>query len=156
VPTFDVTIQGKRYHVEVPDPGASPLQVVVDGQAFDVEISGTGLNVRPSQLAEAPPPAPEPPALPPMPKVDVARPASPLVTGGAANGGHDVIAPMPGTILSVDVRVGQVIEAGQVVCILEAMKMKNPIRASFGGTVSEVSVTAGQAVAYGHVLVRVA
>jgi biotin carboxyl carrier protein len=63
---------------------------------------------------------------------------------------------MPGTILSVDVRAGDAIEAGQVVCILEAMKMKNPIRASFAGTVSEVAVTAGQAVAHGHVLVRVA
>jgi biotin carboxyl carrier protein len=156
VPTFDVTIQGKRYHVEVPDPGASPLQVVVDGQAFDVEISGTGMNVRATQLAEAPRPAPEPPALPPMPKIDVARPASPAISGGAATGAHDITAPMPGTILSIEVQVGQAIEAGQVVCILEAMKMKNPIRASFAGTVSEVAVTAGQAVAHGHVLVRVA
>ena len=156
MPTFDVSIQGKKYHVEVPDPGASPLQVVVDGQAFDVEISGTGMNVRPAQLAEAPLPAPEPPALPPMPRVNVAQPASPADTGDAASGGHDVIAPMPGTILSVEVHAGEAIEAGQVVCILEAMKMKNPIRASFNGTVSEVAVTAGQAVAYGHVLVRVA
>jgi biotin carboxyl carrier protein len=156
VPTFDVTIQGKRYHVEVPDPGASPLQVVVDGQAFDVEISGTGLDVRARQLAEAPRPAPEPPALPPMPRVDVARPASPAAGPATAGGAHDITSPMPGTILSVDVRVGDVIEPGQVVCILEAMKMKNPIRASFGGTVSEISVTAGQAVAYGHVLVRLA
>jgi biotin carboxyl carrier protein len=155
VPTFDVTIHGKRYHVEVPDPGASPLQVVVDGQAFDVEISGTGLDVQPTQLAEAPRPAPEPPALPPMPRVDVARPASPAASG-LAGGAHDVTAPMPGTILSVDVHVGQAIEAGQVVCILEAMKMKNPIRASFGGTVSEVLANVGQAVPYGYVLVRIA
>jgi glutaconyl-CoA/methylmalonyl-CoA decarboxylase subunit gamma len=155
VPTFDVTVQGKKYHVEIPDPGASPLQVVVDGQAFDVEVSGTELNVQAAPRAEVPRPAPEPPALPPMPRVNVARPATPA-NANVANGGHDVTAPMPGTILSVDVHVGDTVEAGHVVCILEAMKMKNPIRVSYNGTVSEIAVTAGQAVAYGDVLVRLA
>jgi len=84
--------------------------------------------------------------------VQVARPAAP--TG--ANGGHDIVAPMPGTILSVDVKVGEAIESGHVVAVLEAMKMKNPIRASFDGTVSEIAVTPGQAVAYGDVLIRLA
>ncbi len=155
MPTFDVTVQGKKYHVEIPDPGASPLQVVVDGQAFDVEVSGTGLNVQPAPLAEAPRPAPEPPALPPMPKINVARPAT-QANANLASGGHEVTAPMPGTILSVEVHVGDEVEAGQVVCILEAMKMKNPIRVSFSGTVSEIVVTPGQAVSYGDVLVRLA
>jgi glutaconyl-CoA/methylmalonyl-CoA decarboxylase subunit gamma len=155
VPTFDVTVQGKKYHVEIPDPGASPLQVVVDGQAFDVEVSGTGLNVQAAARAEAPRPAPEPPALPPMPKVNVARPAA-HADAGLAGSGHEVTAPMPGTILSVEVHVGDTVEAGQVVCVLEAMKMKNPIRVGFSGTVSTIAVTPGQAVAYGDVLVRLA
>ena len=84
MPTFDVTIQGKKYHVEIPDPGASPLQVVVDGETFDVHVSGTGMTPAgggQTQRAEAPRPAPEPPALPPMPRVAVARPARP---------GHDL------------------------------------------------------------------
>jgi glutaconyl-CoA/methylmalonyl-CoA decarboxylase subunit gamma len=156
VPTFDVTIQGKKYHVEIPDPGASPLQVVVDGQTFDVEVAGTGMTVHPAPRPEAPPPAPEPPALPPMPRMQVARPVAPAGANGIASGSHDITSPMPGTILSVDVKVGDVIEAGQVVCVLEAMKMKNPIRAGFAGTVSEVIVGAGQNVAYGDVLVRLA
>ena len=155
MPTFDVTIQGKKYHVEIPDPGASPLQVVVDGEAFDVEVSGTGMNVKPAR-PEAPPPASEPAALPPMPRMQVTRPVAPAGANGIASGGHDIIAPMPGTILSVDVKAGASIEAGQVVCVLEAMKMKNPIRASFAGTVTEVVVNAGQTVAYGDVLVRLA
>ena len=58
---------------------------------------------------------------------------------------------MPGTILSVEVKVGDEIDAGQVVCVLEAMKMKNPIRASFDGTVTDIAVTAGQTVAYNDV-----
>jgi len=61
---------------------------------------------------------------------------------------------MPGTILSVDVQQGQRVEGGQVVCVLEAMKMKNPIRSSRGGTVLEVAVQVGQNVTYGDLLVR--
>lgn len=61
---------------------------------------------------------------------------------------------MPGTILSVEVKVGQTVETGQVVAVLEAMKMKNPIRAGFEGTVSEIEAAPGQTVAYGDVLVR--
>jgi glutaconyl-CoA/methylmalonyl-CoA decarboxylase subunit gamma len=152
VPTFDVTIQGKKYHVEIPDPGASPLQVVVDGEAFDVHLSGGGLSAQP-QRADAPRPAPEPPTLPPLPKVALARPASPIE---APAGGHEVTAPMPGTILSVAVKVGDAVVSGQVVCVLEAMKMKNPIRASFDGTVTDVAATPGQTAAYGEVLVRLA
>jgi len=63
---------------------------------------------------------------------------------------------MPGTLLSIDVKVGDAIESGQVVCVLEAMKMKNPIRANFAGTVSEIVASAGNTVAYGEVLVRLA
>ena len=106
----------------------------------------------PSPRAEAPRPAPEPPKLPPLPHVKVARPAEPT----AANGGHDIVAPMPGTLLSVEVKLGEAVESGQVVAVLEAMKMKNPIRASFDGTVSAIEVTPGQTVAYGDVLVRLA
>jgi biotin carboxyl carrier protein len=153
VPTFDVMIQGKKYHVEIADPGATPLQVVVDGQPFDVEVSGTESTVHAgAPRAAAPQPAPEPSKLPPLPNVKVARPAEP--TG--ASGGHDIIAPMPGTILSLEVKVGEAVESGQIVTVLEAMKMKNPIRASFDGTVSEIAVTPGQAVAHGDVLVRLA
>jgi biotin carboxyl carrier protein len=156
VPTFDVAIQGKKYHVEIPDPGASPLQVVVDGQVFDVAVAGTGMTVHPAPRPDAPPPASEPAALPPMPRLQLARPVAPTGAALAGSGGHDVTSPMPGTILSIDARAGDAVEAGQVVCVLEAMKMKNPIRASFGGTVSEVTVSAGQNVAYGDVLVRLA
>jgi glutaconyl-CoA/methylmalonyl-CoA decarboxylase subunit gamma len=158
VPSFDVTIQGKTYHVEIPDPGRHPLQIIVDGQPFEVAIVGTeaagaveGAEVK---LAKAPRPAPPPPAalptaLPPLPRVAVARPVAPA----GSNGGHDIHAPMPGTILSVAVEIGQAVEAGQVVCVLEAMKMKNPIRANGSGTVAAIAVTAGQTVAYGDLLV---
>lgn len=152
MPAFDVTIHGKTYHVEVPDPGASPLQVIVDGQAFEVGIVGTEVDAKPLKLAAPPPPAAEPTPLPQPPRVQVARPLIPAGT----NGGAEIVAPMPGTILTVEVKVGQAVEAGQVLCVLEAMKMKNPIRATHPGRVAEVRVDAGRTVPYGEVLIRLA
>jgi len=61
---------------------------------------------------------------------------------------------MPGTILSVAVAAGQAVEVGEVVCVLEAMKMKNPIRATQTGIVAEVMAQPGRTVAYGDLLVR--
>jgi len=147
VPTFDVTIQDKTYRVEIPDPGATPLQVIIDGEAFDVGIVGTEIAVEPAPLADAPRPALQPS---PLPRMRVARPSAP----SAAHTGADIVAPMPGTILLIAVTVGQQIEAGHVVCVLEAMKMKNPIRATHSGAVTEIAVQAGQTVAYGELLAR--
>ena len=77
MPAFDVTIQGKTYHVEIPDPGASPLQVVVDGQSFEVGIVGTEIEAAPAKLAPAPRPAAEPALLPPPPRIETALPVAP-------------------------------------------------------------------------------
>ena len=152
MPAFDVMIQGKTYHVEVPDPGASPLHVVVDGETFEVGIVGTEVDAAPVKLAPPPPPAPQPAVLPPPPRVEMARLTVPV----AAPGSDEIAAPMPGTILSIEVKVGQQVDVGQVLCILEAMKMKNPIRATHAGAIAEICVTAGMTVPYGEVLVRLA
>jgi acetyl-CoA/propionyl-CoA carboxylase biotin carboxyl carrier protein len=71
---------------------------------------------------------------------------------GAAGSG-DVTVPMQGTIVKVLVEVGQEIEAGQAVVVLEAMKMENQISAERGGTVAEVKVAAGDTVGGGDVVV---
>jgi len=152
MPAFDVTIQGKTYHVEIANPGASPLQVVVDGQPFEVGIVGTEVEAAPVRLAPAPRPAVEPASLPPPPRIQVARPAA----ASGALGGSEITAPMPGTILSVEVKADQQVEVGQVLCVLEAMKMKNPLRATHAGTIAEVCVAAGMTVPYGEVLIRLA
>ena len=152
MPSFDITINGKTYHVEVPNPAASPLEVIVDGQAFQVTIAGSIPSAVPVKLAEPPPPALQPSPLPPLPKIPVARPVMPA----GANGGLEITSPMPGTVLSVNVKVGDAVTPGQVVCVLEAMKMKNPIRANTAGTVAEVMVQPGQTVAYGDLLIRLA
>ena len=62
---------------------------------------------------------------------------------------------MPGKILSVNVKKGDAIKRGDVVCVLEAMKMQNEIMANQDGTISEVRATAGQTVSTGDVLIVV-
>ena len=73
--------------------------------------------------------------------------------GGGAAGTGSIVAPMQGTIVKVDVAVGDEVTAGQVMCVLEAMKMENNVAADVAGTIAEVKVEAGQAVGAGDVVV---
>ena len=63
-------------------------------------------------------------------------------------------APLPGTVIEIFIKAGDQIEAGQVILIIEAMKMKNSIRSRRAGKIAEVLVSAGQTVAHKQVLVR--
>ena len=76
-------------------------------------------------------------------------------SGGGGAGSDSVISPMQGTVLKVDVAEGDEIEAGTVICVVEAMKMENEIAAHRPGTVADVSVAPGDAVASGQVICRV-
>jgi acetyl-CoA/propionyl-CoA carboxylase biotin carboxyl carrier protein len=119
---------------------AAPLPTVAHPEQLVVEIDGK----RAMMLVHDPRGAlPEPPPV-------RAR------TGGGAGAPGEVTAPIPGNVLQVLVEAGQVVRAGEVVCILEAMKMENEIAAPAGGTVEAVRVQPGESVAAGHVLVSVA
>ena len=71
----------------------------------------------------------------------------------AADGANKVIAPMPGTILDVKVSVGQSVKKGDIVCVLEAMKMENDIPAPCDGVVSSINVQKGASVAANDVII---
>jgi acetyl-CoA/propionyl-CoA carboxylase biotin carboxyl carrier protein len=119
---------------------SSPPPTVSHPQELVVEIDGK----RATMLVHDPAGAlPEPP------------PVRPRAAGGAGAPG-EVTAPIPGNVLQVLVEAGQTIHAGEVVCILEAMKMENEIASPAAGTVEAVRVQPGEAVAAGHVLVSVA
>ena len=81
--------------------------------------------------------------------VPVAAPAAPAITGA----GEAVKAPMPGTILKVNVQQGQAVKAGDVLCVLEAMKMENEILAPKDGTITQVATAKGASVDTGAPLV---
>lgn len=92
-------------------------------------------------------------------KADIKAPSAPAPAPAAAPapvaapaGAQTVSAPMPGTILKVNVSNGQAVKKGDVLMVLEAMKMENEILAANDGTVSSVNVTAGQSVESGTVL----
>ena len=71
----------------------------------------------------------------------------------AAQGGHSISAPMPGSILKVNVKAGEAVKRGQVLLVLEAMKMENEITAPADGKVSAVKVEAGQVISAGDTLI---
>jgi acetyl-CoA/propionyl-CoA carboxylase biotin carboxyl carrier protein len=73
--------------------------------------------------------------------------------GGAGGAGQDaVLSPMQGTVLSVRVADGEEVDSGEVICIVEAMKMENEVHAHRAGTVQDLSVEAGQSVTTGQVI----
>jgi acetyl-CoA/propionyl-CoA/long-chain acyl-CoA carboxylase, biotin carboxylase, biotin carboxyl carrier protein len=116
------------------------VPVEVDGRRFSVKVwlpEGPAAPGRPSGSGGARP-----------------RPARPAATGDAgAAGSGTVAAPMQGTIVKTLVSVGDKVEAGQAVVVLEAMKMENHVNAERAGTVSEVRVSPGDTVGTGDVLV---
>ena len=110
------------------------FSITVNGQAYEVEVEEIG--GAPGYAA-----APAPAAAPAAPKA-AAAPA----------GAEAVKSPMPGTINAVNVTAGQTVKKGDVLCILEAMKMENEIMAPRDGVVASVNVTKGATVASGDVL----
>ena len=119
-------------------------RVNVNGTNYEIEIEEiTGAQAQAAPVQQSAPVAEPTPAATPAP---VAAPA----------GGESVNSPMPGTILSVNVKAGDAVKAGQVLMILEAMKMENEIVSPVDGTVSAVSVNQGATVETGTLLCTIA
>ena len=117
-------------------------KVTLKGRVYEVEVEAGQAMLLDEYEAVAP-------AAPAAAAPAAAPPAAPVVTGA----GEPVTAPMPGTILKVNVTQGQAVKAGTVLCILEAMKMENEIMTSKDGTVTQVLVSKGSAVDTGAPLV---
>lgn len=111
------------------------FNVNVNGKDYIVEIEESGANDVVAAAPAAPAQAPAAPAQ---------APAAPAAPAQAPAGACKIESPMPGTILDVKVSVGQTVKAGDIICILEAMKMENEIVASQDGKVASVVATGAQ------------
>ncbi len=129
--TYKITLNGKTYEVEVE---AGQAMLLAEYEAI--------APAAPAPVATAPVAAPVAEAAPAS--------AAPAAVTGA---GEAVKAPMPGTILRVNVSNGQAVKEGDVLCVLEAMKMENEIMAPKSGTVTQVIATKGSNVDTGAPLV---
>jgi biotin carboxyl carrier protein len=129
-PSMIVLVDGLPHQVEVLRVDGPHIRVRVGGSEHDVQY-GRGQ-----------------PAVPPAPQVQAPRPS--VASAGS------VTAPMAGRIIRLAVEAGTSVESGDLLLILEAMKMENEIRAPVNGQVAEVHVTPGQRVAEGAALVTLA
>lgn len=127
--------------------------IKVNGNTYNVEVEEVGSASSNATAPRAEVPRAAAPTTP-KPATPVAAPA-PKPAAPAPAGGTSITSPMPGTINDVRVKVGDKITKGQVLIILEAMKMENEIVASCDGTVSAVNVTKGASVNVGDVLVSI-
>ncbi len=118
--------------------------VTVNGVTYEVLVEET-------DSASAPAAAPAPAAPAPAPAAPKA--AAPKAAPAGAQGSIKVTAPMPGTILKMNVKVGDTVKANDLVCVLEAMKMENEIFAKEGGTVKSVDAPQGASVSSGDVII---
>ncbi|MDY6849138.1 MAG: biotin/lipoyl-containing protein [Geoalkalibacter sp.] len=145
---YELTLNGKSFRIELLDLGAEEATFDVNGREITVTIDrvaevfshmedSRAIEHRASRTATSAPPQ-----------------TPPVAASGSAEPGR-VTAPIPGSILSVYVKVGDTVAAGEPLLKMEAMKMENEINARIGGTVTAVNVQEGDSVSQGQELVLV-
>jgi glutaconyl-CoA decarboxylase len=149
-----MNIDGKEYRAEVKELSSGRAKVLVNAVEYDIELVAVGRKNK--SVQEPPPRAVLPP--PQIATLDQAtapvqpahRPAPPMAAGQSS-----VVAPMPGAIFQVRVKEGQSVQAGQVLIVMEAMKMESPVNAPINGTVARILVREGDNVGEGDLLVEI-
>jgi biotin carboxyl carrier protein len=141
---YRVTVGDREYQVEIEDVNAQPVRAVVNGRVVQVWVPQQD---HPGAVAQTPSET--------LPVSTVVAPTAAAAQPGAAST-HEVRAPMPGAIVSLNVQPGDHVTVGQDLCVLDAMKMNNRIRAPRAGAIAHVHVTVGQQVQYGDLLVTFA
>lgn len=137
---YKVTLNGKVYEV-----------VVERGEAILTDEYDAPVAAAPISAPPAPTPAPAPVAAAPAPVSAPSAPPAPAAAPSSA-GGETLKAPLPGTVTKIKAPVGTAVKTGDIVLILEAMKMENEITAPCSGTVCDIFVSEGKSVNNGDPL----
>lgn len=145
---YQYKVQGVDYEVEIEEVEGNIAKVNVNGIPFEIEMQ------RPINAAKHPTIVKPKVAAPVQPAPSAALAPKPQAAAAPASG-NALKAPLPGTITSVNVKVGDTVNVGDVVIILEAMKMQNNIEAETAGTITAINVTPGDSVMEGSVLLTI-
>ncbi len=147
---YQYKVQGVDYEVEIEEVEGNIAKVNVNGIPFEVELQQPINAAKHPTIVKPKVEAPKPVAAAPVAAAPVA--AQPATAIGAGNAQK---APLPGTITSINVKVGDTVAVGDTVVVLEAMKMQNNIEAEYAGTVTSITVNQGDSVMEGAVLLTI-
>ena len=157
--TYQYKVQGVDYEVEIVEVEGKIARVNVNGIPFEIEMQKPinaakhpALAATKRTAAAATAPAPIAPAAAVQSVAVQTHPTQPVAAAGA---GTPVKAPLPGTINAINVKVGDTVAVGDVVIVLEAMKMQNNIEAESAGTVTSILVNPGDSVMEGAVMLTI-
>ena len=147
---YQYKVQGVDYEVEIEEVEGNIAKVNVNGIPFEVELQQPINAAKHPNIAKVKVEAPKPVAAAPVAAAPAAaQPAAP------AGSGNPLKAPLPGTINAINVKVGDTVAVGDVVIVLEAMKMQNNIEAEYAGTVTSILVNQGDSVMEGAVMMTI-
>ena len=153
---YQYKVQGVDYEVEITEVEGKIARVNVNGIPFEIEMQKPinaakhpALAATKRTVTVTPTEAPAPAAVAPAPAKPAPQAAAP------AGAGIPVKAPLPGTINAIQVKVGDKVNVGDVVIVLEAMKMQNNIEAEQAGTVTSITVNVGDSVMEGAVMLTI-
>jgi biotin carboxyl carrier protein len=158
--TYQYKVQGVDYEVEIVEVEGKIARVNVNGIPFEIEMQKPinaakhpvlAATKRTTSVAAAP----VTPVAPAAAVQSVAVQSQPTQPAAAAGAGTPVKAPLPGTINAINVKVGDTVAVGDVVIVLEAMKMQNNIEAENAGTVTSILVNQGDSVMEGAVMLTI-
>ena len=148
---YQYKVQGVDYEVEIEEVEGNIAKVNVNGIPFEVELQQPINAAKHPTIVKPKVEAPKPAAA----AAPVAAAPAAAAPAAAAGAGNPVKAPLPGTVTTINVKVGDTVAVGDVVLVLEAMKMQNNIEAEQGGQVTSIVVKPGDTVMEGAVLLTI-
>jgi biotin carboxyl carrier protein len=139
---YKLTINGNNYTVVINDVTDDAVLAEVNGKQYVVEMDNSANLPLSSGIQDVAP------AIANTPSFQTSQPSTPLTAGAG-----DILSPIPGQIISINVTVGEKVRSGQKLLVLEAMKLENSITANADGTVKKILVTGGDVVTQGQSLI---